>query len=142
MSTALVAEKYKIKDINEAFTNWINGTDDPRMKDLYLGDDDSLSPVWNRDLSDEEDWKGPNEFYEIIKDINNNNKDLKTPIKCMAVGHTPQCFNNRGLNSACNYRLWRIDVGMSRAFGKQNEKNRKVQILEIIDDKKIKILYE
>ena len=63
------------------------------------------------------------------------------------MGHSPQFMYEKGLNSACNNKLWRVDVGMSRAFGSLQEpdicnKNRKVQILVIINDEKCQIVRE
>lgn len=56
--------------------------------------------------------------------------------KYMAVGHTVQY---EGINSTCNNALWRVDVGMSQAFGKA--KTRRFQVLEILNDgRKINIL--
>ena len=52
----------------------------------------------------------------------------------MVVGHTVQ----EKVNDICNKKLWRIDVGLSRAFGNQNKK--KLGFLIIYDfGKKMKI---
>ena len=53
----------------------------------------------------------------------------------MVVGHTVQ----KNINSMCNHKLWRVDVGLSRAFGENNKK--RISSLLISDHgKKTKIL--
>jgi hypothetical protein len=34
----------------------------------------------------------------------------------MAIAHTPQFISNLNINSTCNEKVWRLDVGMSRGF--------------------------
>jgi len=57
--------------------------------------------------------------------------------KYMAVGHTVQ---HGGINSACNGQLWRVDVGLSEAFGNKKRKRRKCQVLEIADDHRVIVI--
>lgn len=67
-----------------------------------------LSPVWMRDYSREGVRNGSTEcrmLAETLKMVN---------AKRMIVGHTPQSM---GINSVCGGRVWRIDTGMSAAYG-------------------------
>ena len=47
----------------------------------------------------------------------------------MIVGHTVQ---EQGINSKCDRKIWKVDTGMSDAFGT----NGKIQVLEILDNGK------
>jgi hypothetical protein len=68
----------------------------------------------------------------------------------MIIGHTPQFYiNDSGINGTCNNKLWRVDNGASMAFSEfdplmkqSNEisKERKVQVLEILNDKEFNVL--
>jgi hypothetical protein len=65
--------------------------------------------------------------------IKNNNKLDIMKAKYIAIGHTPQ-FES-GINSICNKKVWRCDIGMSRAF-KNNDSDveeRNIQVLEIFN---------
>ena len=53
------------------------------------------------------------------------------------MGHSPQFMYGNGINSSLNNRIWRVDVGASRAFGKlegPEAKNRLAQVLVILND--------
>jgi hypothetical protein len=148
------AQKFALNDINYYVKRWLNGHKDSKtmayMNMIYHGEED-LSPFWTRVFSDLEDWdeeRSTANFMETLHTLNANNKRTKqTEIKGMIMGHSPQFMYNKGLNSACGNRLWRTDVGMSRAFGKLNTcknelVNRRVQILVIENDTKFRILRE
>jgi hypothetical protein len=92
---------------------------------------------------------------EILNEYNNknhnrnNNRNNNIKATHVAIGHTPQF--KHGINSICNQRVWRCDVGMSKAFqsktsksnsfnGESNESNEdnafergNVQVLEILN---------
>lgn len=69
----------------------------------------------------------------------NNNTLIQNKVTHIAVGHTPQINNNKqlGINSICNERVWRCDIGMSKAFNNKDNliKKRKIQVLEILNNK-------
>lgn len=73
----------------------------------------------------------------IFKEYNQTNKKYldasKIPmVKHMAVGHTPQGPQLGGINSGLGGRIWRCDVGMSRAFG--SDAGKRIQVLEVLED--------
>lgn len=53
--------------------------------------------------------------------------------KNMAIGHTVQ---EHGIKSSCKESLWHVDIGSSRAFGKQLKRDKRcyIEVLEILND--------
>ena len=97
-----------------------------------------------------EDWteqESTRHFNTAIFNLNSkNNRNKDNLIKGMIMGHSPQFMYNRGINSSNNNRIWRVDIGASRAFGPIDNspecKHRKVQVLVIKDDNNFSIIKE
>lgn len=92
-----------IHEINLATRNFLQGSAD--FPSILSG---GTSPIWMRDYSRPSVRNGGPECQML-------NETLKRlGVKRMIVGHTPQA---EGINSACGGRVWRIDTGMSSAYG-------------------------
>ena len=153
--TPKIANAYTLDKINKIIKDWLIGCKKPDtiagVNKLYHTDDDDNSPFWSRLLSDHEEWEpGVSDklFHETIEAINKNNDRTNCDkVRGMILGHSPQFMFNKGINSSCNNSLWRVDVGMSRAFGSvepsdEDYKNRLVQVLVIKNDNEFFIVKE
>jgi hydrogenase maturation factor len=120
-----VLKDYNLEQVNKIVSNWILGKKINPIDFKKLINFNPQSPLWNRDFgSPDIDCKY---LYKTLNFIN---------LKNMVIGHTIQ---SNGINSTCNQKLWRVDVGLSNR--KFSEDINKIEVLEIIDDgKEINIL--
>jgi hypothetical protein len=136
-----MVKKYNIDDMNKLLSLYLlDEIKQPVMfKELFMSS--KYSPLWNR----------------VFGDINNSAYSCEQVMKPLEevyqvgriyVGHTPQM--EKGINSTCNNRIWLTDVGVSKSFDNfdmeyiiknKRSNSRRAQVLEILNDSDINILY-
>jgi len=114
-----ISKKYSIEDMNKLLYHYMMGKkellDTKPFQELYMSDN---SVLWTRQFSDN---RVTNAY------LNRCLRNLGA--KGMVVAHTPQ---SNGIKPFCNGKLWAVDVGMSRAYGKDSLEN--VEVLEILNN--------
>ena len=132
------AERYNIHQVNEYVKGWLLGKIDKEIKyDIIRGSTDltfASSPLWTRlyDIDDIDGFK-----FEDNKTICQKFDNIRRMYEFdnMIIGHSVQV---KGINSVCDKKIWKIDVGLSKCF--EGIPNKKIQILEIINDNEFHIL--
>lgn len=124
-------------DVNKLVRKWLLGKiDHDSIKNLL--DNPEVSPFWTRVLG----YIPPGKDHPDCKKYLNEVLEI-FHLGRMIIGHTPQLADGHGINSTCDKKLWRVDIGASKAFDKFSGKKihkKRMQVLEIIDDNTIKIL--
>lgn len=92
---------YGLDKMNDEIHAWMLGKR-PEPPAVVVADD---GPIWTRAYSNSERAAPCPLLTEAL---------TKLGAKRMIVGHTPQ---QGGITSACNERVWRIDVGLSKFYG-------------------------
>ena len=146
MSSSISLPKFS----NEPAKNFID-----KSKETYnnIVNSSSISPLWYRKLglippdiinenNENKEYLNNTEnicntIYKPIEDYINNNTKI-TNLQGIIIGHTPQLgLHNKGINTACNKKIIRIDIGASKGFNtlfKKNDINRRTQVIEILEN--------
>ena len=103
---------YGLDRINDELDEWLEGAR-PSPPDIALADD---GPLWTRKYAADQDADACPTLTSVLQSLG---------AERMVVGHTVQ---RGGITSACEGRVWRIDVGLSHVFGGP------IEVLEIVDD--------
>lgn len=145
----ILMQKYNNKglsalmDVNMSIRNWLlDKIDKESIMELLVSKD--ISPFWPRIFG---------EIKPNVKDTDIDCQKYVNPvidtlqIGGIVVGHTPQYYTHKeGINGTCSNKLFRADIGSSKAFQKYDnkyhlgKKNRRVQILEILNNKDFNVL--
>jgi hypothetical protein len=141
-----LAKKFKIDKVNTLIRKWLLKKVDETNEDIdQLVNTPHESPFWSRLFGHLPSGLGFNDSR--CKDALTQVLDFwggETGLKGMIVGHTPQI--EKGINSTCDDKVWRVDIGASKAFdvfSKLKNSGRTPSVLEILDDgKEFNILKE
>lgn len=112
-----IAKKYSIPFINELLHRFLKGEKElvynVDFKNIFLNNN---GICWARTYSLEK--PRCSALYDVLKLYSANQ---------MVVGHSVQ---EEGINAKCQNKIWRIDTGMSKSFGKNNEGRIQALIIE------------
>ena len=111
--------RYGIDRINQEVRQWLLGR--APEPDSALGVDDGDRVMWTREFSLNVTEAACERLEESLKILD---------ARRMIVAHTV----HPEITSDCDGRVWKVDVGMSRAYG------GRVQVLEIVDDKVLRVI--
>lgn len=134
-----LAKEYTLKEINHKVRDYLLGDRKDQTLDFidnFLEEDD-LSTLWTREYGEDE--VDCSILDETLSELNKKNTEKTERIESMIVGHSPQFYNNEGINYRCDGKIFRVDVGMSKAFHFTLDETiqnqyRKVKVLEILDN--------
>lgn len=151
--TPKLGNEYTLDEMNEGISRWLLGRRDRKTKEVFesLYDDDDHGIFWTREFGDLGNWdddRSSKLFNRTLDAINKkNDREMEDICEGIIMGHTPQYMNYLGINSSCQDKLWRVDVGMSKAFGpfaKNDSENtyRKTAVLMIDYEGKCKVVKE
>lgn len=111
--------RYGVDRINREVRDWLRGeTEEP---DSATGVDDGDRVMWTRQFSSNVTPADCALLDESLKILG---------ARRMIVAHTV----HEEITPRCDERVWAVDVGMSRYYG------GRVQVLEIVDDSKLRVL--
>lgn len=144
--TPKIANHFTLQEMNEGMRNWLLGKRDRKTREVFeaLYDDDDNGIFWTREMGDLGNWdenRSPKFFNRTLDMLNKkNDRDIDEIVEGIIMGHTPQYMSGKGINSSCNGKLWRVDIGASKAFGPCTncdieDQYRKVAVLEITGDR-------
>jgi len=103
----------EIKVINKVIQNYLNGFIEKNDKELNNYFNVNKGIIWDRSMGN--DSINCNNVDKVLKHLNADH---------IIIGHTPQGI----INSICNNKVWRVDVGLSKSMG-----SNKMSVLEIKD---------
>jgi len=137
------SNEYKnlLKTKEENATKKVSFNFKERLNTLLNSGSKGASIFWNRllghivsdiDIKDLSE-KSKNEIIEKC-DINLKPVFKILNINGMIIGHTPQMNKEYGINSTCNERVWRIDIGASGAFDSFRNSVKRDEVLEIVHE--------
>lgn len=134
-----LAQNYKIEKVNSVIRKWLIKKIDDNNSDLEnILNSSSISPFWTRLFGHlPSGLSASDSRCEEITEVLKTWGDGKNGLKGMVIGHTPQI--EKGINSTCGKKIWRVDIGASKAFDvfdKIKKSGRKPAVLEIVDDGK------
>ena len=158
-----MAEAYNLDDLNKIVRKWLLGklTTESESKPLLYTNKEKTNkekPIKNLSFNYKDRIyqliSAPNSIFwnrilgHLPADLEGNDELINQ--KCdgylkevfeildiggIVIGHTPQMSEKYGINSACNKKVWRVDIGASSAFNSfKNKNNKRIEVLQITYD--------